>query len=84
MGEPSGGSTVTGLSTIALLKVYADRGSDRIDMFRPFVEDAVAAYAEDSFTTEDLRALVKSRHGLEIPLDALKTILSCTGCQRDG
>src|SRR5512139_2621168 len=64
-----------GLATVALLKVFLDKGQDHIGMFMPFIVDSIGTLSKEDFTTADLRAAVVSRHGLDIPADPLKTLL---------
>ena len=44
-------------------------------MFVPFVLDSVAALPVDDFSVDDLKASLATRHHLQVPLPALKTIL---------
>lgn len=68
--------TAKGLATLALLKAHFDTGKDHIEMFVPFLLDAINAHPSDDFSLEHVRDLVESRHGLRIPAPPLRTILS--------
>ncbi len=68
-------SGVRGLATVALLKTQYDQGHDHIEMFMPFVVDALDGLGA-VFTTEAARDEVLSRHGLKIPLETMGTLLN--------
>ncbi len=70
------GKSVRGLATLAMLKANFDAGTDHIEMFLPFVVDAMARQTRDDFSADDVRRFVESHHGLSIPHGVLKTILA--------
>jgi hypothetical protein len=72
----SGRTAAKGLATLALLKAHFDSGKDHIEMFVPFLLDAINAHLSGDFALEDIRSLVETRHGLRIPAPPLRTILS--------
>lgn len=67
---------IRGLTTVALLKVNYDAGADHLDLFMPFVLDTLNAWRGDAFGAEDLAAQISSRHGLRVPVQALRTLLN--------
>ena len=67
---------VRGLATIAILKVNFDAGQDHIDMFLPFVLDAVKSLDEDTFQLGQARVAITKRFRLTIPDHTLGTVLS--------
>ncbi len=69
-------SATKGLATLALLKAHFDSGKDHIEMFVPFLLDAINAHPSGDFALDDVRDLVETRHGLRIPSPPLRTILS--------
>lgn len=68
-----------GLTTVALLKAQFDSSKDYLELFMPFVEDAIAQLRRDDFDVGQIRDLVVSRHGLSIPLETLQTLLKRAG-----
>jgi hypothetical protein len=85
--QSRGPRAVKGLATLALLKAHFDSGRDHIEMFVPFVLDAISAHPSDDFALDEVRDLVEARHGLRIPSPPLRTILSRTvkhGIRREG
>lgn len=75
-GGPDLSTGARGLATLAMLKVNFDAGRDHIDMFLPFVLDVVASHPREDFLAEEIRDGVMSRHGLHIPLEPIRTMLS--------
>ena len=67
---------VSALSTLALLKTNFDAGHDHIEMFLPFVLDAIGNFSEESFKVTDLAEALTSRLRLQVPHDAVKTLLA--------
>lgn len=65
-----------GLATLALLKANFDSGTDHIDMLVPFVLDCIAAHPTDDFGPDEIRAALLDRHGFQIPIAPIRTILS--------
>ena len=68
-------SATRGLATVALLKVNFDAGRDHLSMFEPFVIDTLTHMSIDSFSVDELRTRIKDRHQLELPVNALSTLL---------
>lgn len=64
-----------GLATLALLKSNFDLGRDHIDMFMPFVLDAIGCLSSNDFATDDVATEIRGRHGLVIPPHTLQIIL---------
>ena len=64
-----------GLATIAFLKARFDAGMDHLDMFQPFVEDAIRHYEEDDIDVAGVQGAVRDLTGLSIPADIVKTLL---------
>lgn len=71
----NGEKNLRGLTTVALLKTNFDAGRDHIEMFRPFAEDAIAAFAGQKFTLEAAKQALREKHGLDIPATTLTTLL---------
>jgi hypothetical protein len=67
---------VKGLATVAMLKANFDEGRDRLAMFEPFIRDAVATFPAGDMSTEEVRTAIDLRHGLKLPEDATRTLLS--------
>jgi hypothetical protein len=63
------------ITTLAILKVNADRGRDYIDYFVPFVAECLRASSHDAVSLAEVRDELVRRFGIAIPLGALKTIL---------
>ncbi|MEW5929505.1 MAG: hypothetical protein AB1941_18780 [Gemmatimonadota bacterium] len=63
------------MTTVALLKAQHDSGNDYLEMFMPFVVDAIQASRRNDFDIAGIQQLVENRHGLSIPLDTLQTLL---------
>ncbi len=68
--------------SLAILKVNWDRlGRDYVENFVPFVAEALRQETEDVVSLPDLQREVKSRFGLELPLNPLRQILQrCAKC----
>ncbi len=71
-----GDSVARGLTTVALLKVNYDANVDDLDLYMPFALDTLKAWPGDAFRAEDLTAEISSRHGLKIPVEAVRTLLN--------
>ena len=65
-----------GLATLALLKVYYDKGQDYLGIFMPFVLDAIARNPDECFVTAEIKESISTLHSLEIPEVPLSTLLS--------
>ena len=80
MSTHTGGHAATnarrGLATIALLKARFDAGmKGHLDMFQPFVEDAIRRCKEDDIEVSSIHAAVRDLTGLRIPAGIIKTLL---------
>ena len=79
MNDESSGHRATnarrGLATIAFLKARFDAGMDHLDMFQPFVEDAVRRSTTDDIELTGIRREIRDWTGLSIPTDVVKTLL---------
>lgn len=64
-----------GLATVAFLKARFDAGKDHLDMFQPFVDDAIRHYKTDDIDLDGIRGAVRASTGLRIPAQLLKTLL---------
>ena len=64
-----------GLATVAFLKARFDAGKDHLDMFQPFVDEAIRHYKTDDIDLDGIRGAVRSSTGLRIPAQLLKTLL---------
>ncbi len=64
-----------GLATIALLKANFDAKRDHVEMFTPFVVDVIAPRG-DAFQLADIKEDLLSVHGLDIPDDPLRIVLT--------
>jgi len=70
-----GNHRIRGLATVAMLKAQFDTGADHLEMFVPFVVDAIASMPTDDMTTAEVRERVYQRHSLVIPDHFLQTLL---------
>ena len=68
-------STPRGLTTVALLKARFDEGVDLLDMFMPLVVDSISSISSNNFTVADVKQIIQSRHGINLPQDTLTTLL---------
>ena len=64
-----------GLATIAFLKAQFDEGRNHLDMFQPFVEDAIQNYSSDEIDIPGVQSAIRESAGLKIPGDILKLLL---------
>lgn len=71
----SGKHHIRGLATVAMLKTQFDTGADHLEMFFPFVVDAIASMPTDDMITAEVRERVYQRHSLVIPDHFLQTLL---------
>jgi hypothetical protein len=69
-------SPVKGLATIAMLKARYDKGQDHIDMFQPFLDDAIRSAPTDELKLEEVRTRIETQHGLRVPLGTLSVLLT--------
>src|SRR4051812_40176891 len=63
------------LTSLAILKVSADRGRDYIDYFVPFIAEAIRINRRDVIALPEIQADVRERFGLDIPPGPLRTVL---------
>ena len=71
-----------GLATLALLKTNFDKRQNHIDMFHPFLLDAISGLDKDDFQIEEIKDAILSRHGLDVPSQTLRTLLKRTSKSR--
>ena len=64
-----------GLATVAFLKARFDAGKDHLDLFQPFVDEAIRHYKTDDIDLDGIRGAVRASTGLRIPAQLLKTLL---------
>lgn len=57
--------------TLALLKTYYDERRDHVDMFAPFVIDAIKELQTDDFLTDDIKNTLLTCHKIDIPVHHL-------------
>jgi cell division protein ZapA (FtsZ GTPase activity inhibitor) len=69
-------SRVKGLVTVALLKSQYDARQDHVEMFQPFLLDALNSLKHDDFTVETIQVGFRERHGLCVPTPALQILLT--------
>src|SRR5205809_1555461 len=65
-----------GLATLALLKTRFDQGHDHLGLLEPFVADALVHYRGETLLPRDIKPILESRTGLNVPVDTLRTVLS--------
>ena len=65
-----------GLATIAFLKAQFDAGKDHLEMFQPFIVDAIRNYEVDDIEVPGIQTAVRTSTGLRIPAEIVKTLLS--------
>src|SRR3989442_1076405 len=76
-----------GLATLALLKTRFDQGHDHLGLLEPFVADALAHYRGETLLPSDIKPILESRTGLNVPVDTLRTVLGrfvSRGLRREG
>lgn len=73
--QPNHHNARRGLATVAFLKARFDAGKDHLDMFQPFVEDAIRHYETDDIELDGIRGAVRASTGLRVPAQILKTLL---------
>lgn len=66
---------VKGLTTVALLKANYDAGMDYLEMYMPFVTEAIVCLSKREFNTAEIRDQLDHLFGLIIPLEIIKTLL---------
>jgi hypothetical protein len=67
-------STAT-LTSLAMLKVHVDQGSDYLDYLRPFILQILARHRPDPVTDLAVRTHLREDFGLEIPERAIQIVL---------
>lgn len=68
-------SPARGLATVAFLKARYDAGKDHLEMFQPFVDDAIRRHETDDIELDDIRDSIRISTGLRFPAPILKTLL---------
>lgn len=66
---------VKGLTTVALLKANYDAGMDYLEMYMPFVTEAIICLKTNDFKTTDIHDQLDHLFGLIIPLEIIQTLL---------
>ena len=69
------GGARRGLATIAFLKARFDEGMDHLDMFQPFVDDAVKHLPRTDIEIADVVHKIRESTGLLVPSETVKTLL---------
>lgn len=64
------------LTSLAILKVNSDQGSDYIDMLLPFVRESIRKLPEPVVTVPGVAKIIGESYGLEIPQAVLRSIFS--------
>lgn len=64
-----------GLATIAYLKARREEGKDHLDMFQPFIEEAIRTSGSDEIKISDIQKSVNMFSGVQIPENIVKTLL---------
>ncbi len=67
--------TPHGLATVALLKARLDDQSDYLELFMPFVTDAIANLSQNNFTVVDIQRIIQTTHDIAIPQYSLSVLL---------
>ena len=68
-------NTRRGLATIAFLKARFDEGLGHLDMFQPFIEDAIRHYSVDDIDVPGVQKAVRDSTDLRIPAEIVMTLL---------
>ena len=63
------------LTSLAILKVNIDQGTDYLDYLRPFVFQILTEYNLDPITGGEVARLIRRSFGLEIPSLTIETVL---------
>lgn len=66
---------VKGLTTLAFLKAQYDQGSDYLDMFQPFVLEAIEKLGRNDFVSQDVKVVIEQSYGLTLPEPVVGTLL---------
>ena len=69
------GGARRGLATIAFLKARFDEGMDHLEMFQPFVDDAVKHLPRTDIEIADVVHKIREATGLSVPSETVKTLL---------
>ena len=73
--RPAAREARRGLATVAFLKARFDAGVSHLEMFQPFVDDAVRRTPGTEVEIAVIKRNIQESTGLSIPLDMLKTLL---------
>ena len=65
------------LTSLAMLKVNIDRGTDYLDYLRPFILQVLVDYKPDPVTGSVVREHIHEDFGLEIPERTIQIVLRC-------
>ncbi len=65
-----------GLVSVSLLKSFYDEKRDHLEMFMPFLLDAIRCYPSDDFSADQMVAHVKSHDGLKLPAATMDALLA--------
>lgn len=68
-------SSPNGLATIALLKARLDKNQDYLDLFMPFITDAIVNLSKKNFTVIDVKEKLQELHEVIIPHDSIGLLL---------
>ena len=68
-------STSATITSLAVLKVNADRGLDFMDNFVPFVAETIRQSTTDNVSLPDVQRQLYETFGIQIPRAPLRTIL---------
>lgn len=63
------------IASLALLKVSRDMGKDHLDTFLPMVLEAIRITNSNVVSVTDLQIVIENQFGLNIPQNAIETIL---------
>ena len=69
------GGARRGLATIAFLKARFDAGMDHLEMFQPFVDDAVRRFPRTDIEIADVVQQIRQSTGLSVPSETVQTLL---------
>jgi hypothetical protein len=63
------------IASLALLKVSREMGKDHLDTFLPMILEAIRITNGSVVSVTDLQVIVENQFGLNIPQNAIETIL---------
>lgn len=70
-----------GLVTVALLRAFFDQKADKVEMFQPLLTETFSSLQRQDFSTEEIQRVFAEKHGVLIPIPAMRTLLS-RACKR--